>query len=103
MDKGSGHRDKFCDDILGAMPPQRLAFPVGRPDYLSDSSNADQELAMENGDEGTIICTKAIFPADPGESTQAAAFWKLHDKFPQSLPHEILRDIQRNEIRLHRT
>ncbi|MGB9074187.1 MAG: response regulator [Terriglobales bacterium] len=36
-----GHRDKFCDDIRSATPPQQLAFLVGKPDYLADLPNAD--------------------------------------------------------------
>ena len=43
MEKGQGYRDKFCDDIRGATPPQRLAFLVGQPRYLADSPNGDQE------------------------------------------------------------
>src|ERR1700745_1260997 len=35
-----GHRDKFCEYIRGASPPQKLAFLVGKPDYLADSPNA---------------------------------------------------------------
>lgn len=36
-----GHRDKFCQDIRSATPPQQLAFLVGKPDYLADLPNAD--------------------------------------------------------------
>jgi CheY-like chemotaxis protein len=36
-----GRRDKFCEDIRGATPPQRLAFLVGKPEYLADSPNPD--------------------------------------------------------------
>ena len=46
MEKGRGHRDKFCDDIRGATPPQRLAFLVGKPEYLADSPNGDEELLV---------------------------------------------------------
>ncbi len=28
-------RDKFCDDIRAATPPQKLAFLVGKPDFLA--------------------------------------------------------------------
>ena len=51
MEKGRGQRDKFCDDVRRATPPQRLAFLVGRPEYLADLLNEDQELAMETTDE----------------------------------------------------
>lgn len=71
VERGRGQRDKFCDDIRGAMPPQRLAFLVGQPEYLVDSPNADQELMMERGDEPAAIAgAKAAFPPDPAGSTQ---------------------------------
>lgn len=31
-----GPRDKFCEDIRSATPPQQLAFLVGKPEYLAD-------------------------------------------------------------------
>ena len=71
MEKGRGHRDKFCDDIRSATPPQRLAFLVGQPEYLTDSLNQDQELAMEcGGDPAPIVSGKRILSADPGDATQ---------------------------------
>jgi len=76
MEKGRGLRDKFCDDVRSATPPQRLAFLVGRPEYLTDSPNEDQELAMESSDEQAAIGNaKGIFPADlfsadAGDTTQ---------------------------------
>jgi CheY-like chemotaxis protein len=45
-----GRRDKFCEDIRGATPPQQLAFLVGKPEYLADSPNPDATLpASEEG------------------------------------------------------
>jgi hypothetical protein len=41
MDSELGDRDKFCQDLRGATPPQQLAFLVGKPEYLADSPNAD--------------------------------------------------------------
>jgi hypothetical protein len=38
-----GRRDKFCDDIRGAVPPQQMAFLVGKPEYLADLPNPDGE------------------------------------------------------------
>lgn len=71
IEKGRGQRDRFCDDVRSATPPQRLAFLVGRPEYLADSPNEDQELAMESSDEQAAIgSAKGIFPADPGDSTK---------------------------------
>jgi len=71
MEKGKGHRDRFCDDLRSATPPQRLAFLVGQPEYLVDSPNADQELLMEGRDEPAIIRDANVaVPANPGDPTQ---------------------------------
>jgi len=42
LEKGHGHRDKFCEDVRSATPPQRLAFLVGEPGYLADSPLVDE-------------------------------------------------------------
>ena len=34
-------RDKFCTDIRNAIPPQKIAFFVGGPEYLSSAPNSD--------------------------------------------------------------
>ena len=71
MEKGFGQRDKFCDDLRSATPPQRLAFLVGQPEYLTDSPSADQELLMQSQGEASDMGTaKANLPADPGDLTQ---------------------------------
>jgi CheY-like chemotaxis protein len=71
MKKGWGQRDRFCDDVRSATPPQRLAFLVGQPEYLADSPNADQELAMENGDAPVAIASaQGAFPGGPSHPTQ---------------------------------
>jgi hypothetical protein len=49
--KGLGHRDKFCEDILGATPRQQLAFLVGQPTYLAALPNADEEPAAPVGED----------------------------------------------------
>jgi hypothetical protein len=41
MENELGHRDKFCEYISGATPPQKFAFLVGKPEYLADLPNAD--------------------------------------------------------------
>jgi len=41
-----GHRDKFCEDIRGATPPQQLAFLVGKPGYLADSPNLEEVVLV---------------------------------------------------------
>jgi len=70
MEKGRGQRDKFCDDVRSAIPPQRLAFLVGQPEYLAESPKANQELVAENGDDQAAIGAKGIVLADPRETTQ---------------------------------
>jgi CheY-like chemotaxis protein len=47
MENELGNRDKFCDDVRAATPPQQLAFLVGKPGYLADAPNADVEVAVD--------------------------------------------------------
>jgi CheY-like chemotaxis protein len=71
LEKGRGHRDRFCQDIRGATPPQRLAFLVGEPEYLADSPNADEALPVEDCyDESVAGDVKAALSADLGDLTQ---------------------------------
>ena len=35
-------RDKFCSDLRSATPPQRIAFFVGRPEYLAAAPHSDE-------------------------------------------------------------
>jgi CheY-like chemotaxis protein len=71
MERGKGQRDKFCDDLRSATPPQRLAFLVGQPEYLVNSLNADQELLMDRAEEQAAMgSAKPAFPAAPIDSTQ---------------------------------
>ena len=42
MASGLGHRDKFCDDMRRATPPQQISFLVGKPGYLADAPKADE-------------------------------------------------------------
>jgi CheY-like chemotaxis protein len=50
LEKGTGRRDKFCQDVRAAKPPQRLAFLVGEPAYLADSPTEDEPLPLHNSD-----------------------------------------------------
>jgi hypothetical protein len=60
-----GRRDKFCDDIRGAMPRQPLAFLVGRPEYIAGSPNADEALpAQKDSDPALWVDVKAALSAD---------------------------------------
>lgn len=45
----SQHRDKFCEDVRAARPPQQLAFLVGHPEYLAQSPNFMIAPADEEG------------------------------------------------------
>ena len=49
--KELSHRDKFCEDVRSATPPQQLAFLVGKPDYLAALPNDDRAPSIQNGRE----------------------------------------------------
>jgi len=70
MEEGHGHRDKFCDDVRSATPPQRLAFLVGKPEYLADSPNPDNEIPVENADDNVVGDLKVASSPDRGDLTQ---------------------------------
>jgi CheY-like chemotaxis protein len=71
MQKGRGHRDRFCDDVRSATPPQQLAFLVGKPEYLATSPNGDDELLVEDAsDQAEISDVKAALCADLGHFSQ---------------------------------
>src|ERR1019366_2356023 len=53
MESELGNRDKFCEDVRRATPPQHLAFLVGNPEYLADSPNADSPNADGVGSAGS--------------------------------------------------
>ena len=46
MGNGLGHRDKFCEDVRRAIPPQQLAFLVGKPEYLADSPGVELAVSV---------------------------------------------------------
>ena len=70
MEKGLGDRDRFCEEIRSATPPQRLAFLVGQPEYLADSPNADEESPVQKADDQIVGDLKVAFAADRADSTQ---------------------------------
>jgi CheY-like chemotaxis protein len=51
MESELGRRDRFCEDMRGATPPQQLAFLVGTPDYLANAPNADVTLSAPTLDD----------------------------------------------------
>lgn len=66
-----GHRDRFCEDVRSATPPQQLAFLVGKPEYLADSPGADEAAPVpEDGVEILLHERKAGMPADFGGAPQ---------------------------------
>jgi CheY-like chemotaxis protein len=67
MEKGQGYRDKFCDDIRGATPPQRLAFLVGGPEYLAASPN-EEALVQDVDDQ--IMGDLRVALAERGDLSQ---------------------------------
>ncbi|HLZ42669.1 MAG TPA: hypothetical protein VKQ11_17000 [Candidatus Sulfotelmatobacter sp.] len=66
MEKGRGHRDRFCDDLRGATPPQRLAFLVGEPAYLASLPIEDDQFLLQNAGRQVLIGDlKAALSSDP--------------------------------------
>src|ERR1700739_1162196 len=55
MENGRGYRDRFCEDIRAAKPPQRLAFLVGEPEYLADSPGESEDLPPQNDGDQALI------------------------------------------------
>jgi len=76
MERGLGHRDRFCEDVRGAVPPQLLAFFVGEPEYLADSPNEGVSLlavgsaSVGSGDDQVLVGElKAALSTDLKNST----------------------------------
>jgi CheY-like chemotaxis protein len=44
-----GHRDKFCEDIRAAKPPQHTAYFVGKPEYLAESPSLPDASSPQEG------------------------------------------------------
>lgn len=67
MEKGQGQRDRFCDGLRNATPPQRVLFLVGHPEYLAKSPCEDQEFAVESSEEEHTAAglTKRAASLDP--------------------------------------
>jgi CheY-like chemotaxis protein len=70
MEKGSGQRDKLCDDLRSASPPQRLAFLVGQPEYLANSPTLNEETVTESGNGQAVPGgAKSMVPAGLRDTT----------------------------------
>jgi len=64
-----GQRDKFCEHIRSATPPQKLAFLVGKPEYLADSPNADATApASEDKDHALLDEVKPALTSSAAET-----------------------------------
>lgn len=71
MEKGPGHRDRFCEEVRGATPPQKLAFLVGEPAYLADLPNENIEFPVQSADDQVLIRdVKVALSADLKDLTQ---------------------------------
>ena len=55
LGKGVGHRDRFCEEVRAATPPQRLAFLVGQPGYLSDLPHEDETYPAQMGNQPVML------------------------------------------------
>jgi CheY-like chemotaxis protein len=64
-----GQRDDFCDVIRSATPPQRLAFLVGKPDYLADAAKANGEPSPQTNNDpvqmGHVRAALSVESGDP--------------------------------------
>jgi CheY-like chemotaxis protein len=58
VDDATAPRDKFCDDMRNATPPQHIMFLVGKPEYLATAPSLDADLGQlspaDNGAEPGI-------------------------------------------------
>ncbi len=72
MESGLGHRDRFCDDMRRATPPQQISFLVGKPGYLADAPNADRApIVQTSGDQSVSDHVRAALAVVlPGEMSQ---------------------------------
>lgn len=64
-----GQRDKFCDEVRGATPPQQLAFLVGKPAYLADAPEAEGSQPRES--EVPEVSRAVALPASPALTSGA--------------------------------
>jgi CheY-like chemotaxis protein len=71
VEKGSGHRDKFCDDVRSATPRQQLAFLVGKPEYLANIPGLDGDApVVAHFDEALIGDVKTALSIDLADLSQ---------------------------------
>jgi hypothetical protein len=63
-------RDKFCMDMRSAIPPQRIAFFVGRPEYLSAAPHSDAAPAEADADALHKEMVAALLTQAAGDSSR---------------------------------
>jgi hypothetical protein len=61
-------RDKFCTDLRGATPPQRIAFFVGGPEYLAAAPHSDEAPAEPDADALHKELVAALLAQNSGSS-----------------------------------
>ena len=90
-----GRRDRFCEDIRGAVPPQQMAFLVGKPEYLANSPIPDAApILSEIGDPALLEDVKAalashiasmVASTGPDNSLFAMEGWQIYVDINTSL------------------
>jgi len=71
MENGTGHRDRFCDDMRSAKPPQKMAFLVGKPGILANLPNPDDNVVVQDlVDQGFGGDVRTALAANIGHLTQ---------------------------------
>jgi len=63
-------RDKFCIDLRGATPPQRIAFFVGGPEYLAAAPHSDATPSEPDADALHRELVAALLAQNSGGSSQ---------------------------------
>jgi hypothetical protein len=63
-------RDRFCTDMRGANPPQRIAFFVGGPEYLAIEPQHDEVLPEPDADALHKEMVAALLAQAAGSSSQ---------------------------------
>jgi CheY-like chemotaxis protein len=64
-------RDDFCNIIRSTTPPQRLAFLVGKPDYLANAAKANGgSLPQTNNPPVQLGDVRATLPVESGDQPQ---------------------------------
>jgi hypothetical protein len=62
-------RDKFCTDMRSAIPPQRIAFFVGSPEYLAAAPHSDTAPAEADADKLHKEMVAALLAQASGDSS----------------------------------